>query len=317
MAAVCAATAETVLRRAVTHGSGAGGAVDVSKSLADRVVVVTGASSGVGLESARVFAEAGATVVMAVRDVAKGKAVAKAFGAQAEARCRVMALDLCSLQSVRDFAKELIATGLPIHVLMLNAGCFPLSRRITQDGFEETFQANYLGHYLLARLLEDKVAASAPSRIVIVSSYMHTMGKVHFPKSDARKGYLADEDESYSAAAAYAQAKLCEILMGKTLHDRLHSKNVAVFSVHPGGVATSIYPKWTAPITKLFMATPAQGASVQVHAALFPPLQSHGYEYFHPGSFGASPHAVKLARHASDDAVAKRLWDESERLVRL
>jgi len=205
-------------------------------SLRGRVVVVTGASSGVGEESARVLAKAGATVVLAVRDVGKGEACVKRFG-DVQGQCRVLRLDLASLASVRGFAKEFLALDLPLHVLMLNGGMFADKFALTEDGHETTFQVHVVAHHYLVKLLEDKLAASGPdSRVVWVSSAGHVLGRLAFPGAGRPKGFLQDSP-AWSASrgmAAYAQAKLAQLVIGRYTSRALLERGVSVFAIHPG-----------------------------------------------------------------------------------
>ncbi|KAI9003485.1 short-chain dehydrogenase/reductase SDR [Hyaloraphidium curvatum] len=242
--------------------------------LAGKLIVVTGANSGLGLESCKYFAANGATVVMAVRTPAKGEEAAKTIVSATgcdPARLVVMKLDLTSLESTRKFADELKALGKPIDVLMLNAGMMADKREVTADGFETTFQSNHLSHFLLANLLLP--AMSSDGRIVVLSSALHFNGKIELDN-------LNYEKPNTFGLRVYADTKLQNALFGKELARRLKQKpalaGIVAHSCHPGLVATNfgngtfgwLGAYFIRPLVWLVGRGPEQGAQCQIYLSV-------------------------------------------------
>jgi NAD(P)-dependent dehydrogenase (short-subunit alcohol dehydrogenase family) len=193
-----------------------------------RSVVVTGANSGIGFQAARVLAERGADVVLAVRDITRGEAAAGRIGRAV----RVRRLDLADLASVREFA-----AGAPerIDLLVNNAGVMALPERRTADGFELQFGTNHLGHFALTGLLLERLLRGAEPRVVTVSSGLHKRGRIDF---DDLQG-----ERSYDKWAAYGQSKLANLLFAYELQRRASAAGLPLRSVaaHPGLSATNLW----------------------------------------------------------------------------
>lgn len=218
--------------------------------------------------------------------------------------------DFSSQAQVRRLAEEFRARYDKLHVLVNNAGTVFTKRTLTADGVEATFAVNYLGPFLLTNLLLDVLKASAPARVILVSSNGHYGGTMDFNDLGFEHGY--------QIMRAYGRSKLAAVLFTRELAKRLKGAEVTVNAVHPGAVATSIWdraPAYTRPIfslaKRLVMISPAAGAETIVYLATSPEVEGKTGLYF-------EKNRPKFpSRLAQDDAVARRLWDESARLVRL
>ncbi len=274
--------------------------------MSGKVCIVTGANTGIGKETARGLAEVGATVVIAVRDVAKGEAARQEIlSGQPRANVSVMRLDLASLKSIAEFAKAFAATHARLDVLVNNAGVWTTSRQTTEDGFERTFGVNHLGTFALTEALLPILERSAPSRIVVLSSALHYRGNMAWDD-------LQFERRSFSGTTAYNQSKLANVLFTKALARRLEGKGVTVNAVHPGVVKTELardMPKILMAIGGLFMLTPAGGAKTSLYVATSAECASVTGAYFEK-----SRHK-KAAAAALDEAAQERLWKVTEALL--
>jgi len=308
-------------------------------SMAGKFVVVTGANSGLGLESTKRMYGAGAHVVMGCRSLARCNAAkdASLSGGSGGGSLEVMELDLASFASVRRFADDYKqAHGDKLHVLMLNAGgVFPLE--LTGDGIETTFQVNHVSHHLLTRLLLPALEASAPSRVVAVSSDAHA-----YSYSEGIRGApdleSINDMENTNTAFNYAQAKLANILFAQELARRLEAKsvgNVYVNAAHPGLVATRFAYNflhnrgWSEESSQraenvveavwirlgLFFDTEG-GSLTQLYLATSPEVEAKGIRgkfyipVAHEGVF--DPH---VAAHSANKTLAKALWTLSDELT--
>ena len=268
-----------------------------------RTVIVTGASSGLGLIVAREFASAGASVVLAVRDVAKGREVA----AQMPGRTEVRELDVSDLGSVRRFAGT--RNG-PIDVFVNNAGVMEVPFARTADGFESQFATNYLGPFVLTGLLLPHIT----DRVVSVSSQLHRMGKVHLDD-------LNSADRPYKASGAYNDSKLAVVLFSLELQRRLDAAGSPVRSIvaHPGIASTNLARHATSgKVThalRLLFNDPATGALSILYAAT---QDVPGNSYIGPrgpASMKGHPAPGKAAPAGRDTDTAGRLWAATETLL--
>lgn len=276
----------------------------------DKVVVVTGGNTGIGKEAARELSRMGAKVAIACRDQEKARAAAQEIEKETGNPVRTFALDLAEFASIRAFAAEVLAAFPRIDVLLLNAGLFLGDRRETREGFEATFGINHLGHFLLTDLLLDRLKESAPARIVVVSSHAHYRAKgLDFDDLSKQRGY--------SGWATYCESKLANLLFTRELAKRLEGTGVTVNALHPGFVATDFgrggdvkgfFGKLMA-FSQVFARTPKKGAESSVFLASSTSVEKVSGAYFF------DCREVKPSRAARDDAAARRLWDESERLV--
>jgi NAD(P)-dependent dehydrogenase (short-subunit alcohol dehydrogenase family) len=278
------------------------------KPLDQRVCIVTGANSGIGKETARGLAERGATVILAVRDAAKGEAArADIVGSAPDAKVEVRSLDLASAASIRAFAKAFEQKYARLDVLVDNAGVWTRARQTTKDGFEATFGVNHLGTFLLTRLLVPLLEKSAPSRVVVLSSALHYQGAIDWDD-------LMFERRSFNGTAAYNQSKLANVLFTKALARRLAGKGVTVNAVHPGVVSTELMremPDLVKKIAGLFLLSPAAGARTSLHVATSDECATTTGAYF------AKSRPKVAAKRARDEADQERLWEVSERLLGL
>ena len=272
-----------------------------------KTVLITGASAGIGKATATELAARGARVALLCRDPAKAEvARAEVRTRTPDAQVDVLELDLRSLGSVRECAAAVLERYPKIDVLLNNAGVFPPTLRTTADGFEEQIGVNHLGHFLLTRLLLDRLAASAPARVVHVSSMMHAGGKIDFQSFRA--------PTKYDAMGAYRQSKLANILFSNELARRAADRGVTSNALHPGGVATEIARDaalWMRVGMRLVGASPAKGARTSVYLASAPEVEGATGKYF-VACKEKSPDPAAL-----DPGLARALWDESAKLVGL
>ena len=292
-------------------------------SLAGRVAVVTGANSGLGFETATALAGAGARVVLACRDQAKGAdALDRLRRVRPDAEVELGELDLADLASVRKFATAFSEAYDGLDILVNNAGVMAIPRRETADGFEMQFGTNHLGHFALTGLLLDRLLAVPGARVVTVSSLMAKVGRVRFVDLDGSR--------HYGAWSAYGQSKLANQLFTLELDRRATRTGSELVSVaaHPGYAATnlqSVAPQMTGSglmerMTRwgnaLLAQSAADGALPSLFAATSPTVV--GGSFFGPDRlFGARGHptSAPFARAARDPGAARRLWAVSEQLT--
>ena len=285
--------------------------------------IVTGSSGGLGAETARALAERGARVTLTARDVAKGEGAAeKIRKSTGNPRVDVIALELMSLDSVRAFAKEFSARHKTLNVLINNAGVMacPLAR--TADGWESQFATNHLGHFLLTGLLTPLLVASAPSRVISVSSRGHRFSPVVFDDIHFQR-------RPYDKWSAYGQSKTANVLFAVELDRRLAARGVRANALHPGGIVTELGRHLSqddikelmsrAPGGKMEWKTPEQGAATSVWGATAPELEGKGGLYLDDCQIGSvrtsedDPSGYEA--FARDPAAARQLWTVSEEHV--
>lgn len=305
----------------------------LSVDLSGKTFIVTGGNSGIGLVTVEQLAKQGATVVLACRRPQEGERMRAAIAAKGvRGTIEVAALDLASLDSVRAFAANFLATHRELHGLVNNAGIMNTPASKTKDGFESQFGTNHLGHFLLTELLLDVLRASVPSRIVILSSCYHDVAM-------GRKGYIDFTDlhferRKYDGWEAYAQSKLANLLHTRQLAKRLAGTGVTVSSVHPGWVRTNLMratmPVWVQnyvlrPVLGLVgMIEPWEGAQTTLFALLSPDVPKNSGAYFSQRGIYRDKSAnrggwplVSPNPEAHDDSIAARLEAESWKLVGL
>ena len=285
-----------------------------------RVVVITGANSGLGYESALAFARKGAQVVIASRNTAKGDAArTRILQAVPQADLNVMALDLASLASIRAFADALTQRYDRLDILMNNAGIMAIPRSLTKDGFETQFGVNHLGHFAFTGLLLPLVRATANSRIVTTSSSAAWMGNIQFDDLQSQR--------KYGRWAAYGQSKLANMLFAFELQRRLAASGATTLSAsaQPGYAASNLQSTSAtisnSGLDRLFywisMGTAqsaAMGALPQLRAATAPDVK--GGEFYGPRFFMRGyPVRARAVKRAYDLDVASRLWQVSEELT--
>lgn len=279
-----------------------------------RTVLVTGANAGIGKETAVGLAAAGAEVVMTARDRAKGEAaLAEVRDRAGSDRVSVGDLDLASLASIRAFAAEFLATHDRLDVLVNNAGLITDRRTETADGFEQMFGVNHLGHFLLTDLLRERLVASAPARVVVVSSVAH-----RFAVGGLRFDDLQSE-RSFRTFPAYGRSKLANLLFTLELAERLRPHRVTVNAVHPGSVNshfggdgdTGALGALIGKVGRYVLRTPEAGARASILLATSDESRIAGAT----GAYFPKGRRRPASRRARDRAAARRLWETSERLV--
>uniref|UniRef100_A0A8C5R797 WW domain-containing oxidoreductase n=1 Tax=Leptobrachium leishanense TaxID=445787 RepID=A0A8C5R797_9ANUR len=212
--------------------------------LSGKVVIVTGANTGIGFETARSVALHGATVIMACRNLQKAnEAKRQILDEWHKAKVEVMILDLASFRSVENFADAFKSKNLPLHVLICNAAWMGGSWQLTEDNFEWTFQVNHLSHVYLVSLLQDDLRHSIPSRVVVVSSESHRFTDIKDSSGKLDLGLLSPSKKDYWAMLAYNRSKLCNVLFSQELNRRLSPHGVTSNSVHPGNMMYSSLPR--------------------------------------------------------------------------
>lgn len=269
-------------------------------------VLITGGNSGIGIVAATELARQGAEVVLACRDTAKTLDALDVINAQARIPAVNLPVELASLRSIRELAASFLQRYDRLDVLVNNAGLFPPKQRFTDDGFEMQFGVNHLAPFLLTNLLLDCLKASAPSRVVTVSSMMHKKGELDF---DAIRGY-----DKYNSQAAYCASKLCNVLFAMELAKRLEGTGVTSNVLHPGAVATDIVrdlPWVMRKIIGFMFIDPEKGAQTTIKLASDPALADVTGKYYDQCEL------AKYSSQADDEALRKRLWDLSAELVGL
>jgi NAD(P)-dependent dehydrogenase (short-subunit alcohol dehydrogenase family) len=277
-----------------------------------KVCIITGANSGIGKATAIGLAHMGATVVMVCRDQVRGEEAQKEIKEQSgNENIDLMLADLSSQASVRKLAKNILQHYQHIHVLINNAGLIYLTRQETTEGFEATLAVNYLAPFLLTNLLLDRLKASAPSRIVNVSSDSHQSGYIRMDDLELKKGYRI--------MRAYGQSKLVLVLFTYELARRLQGTGVTANCLHPGFVSTNFAQngvgKVGRSITKLIFSnlgiSPEEGAKTSIYLASSPEIEGVTGKYF------VKSIPVRSAPISYDETLQHQLWDETTKLVHL
>lgn len=282
--------------------------------MSGKTVIVTGGNSGIGLETAAELAGAGARVIITARDLKRGQAAVEQIKSRGiSGSVELSVFDLGSLASVREGAADLLGRTDRIDVLVNNAGLMLTERSETKDGFETTFGVNHLGPFLLTALLLDRIRASAPARIVNVSSTAH---------QSARSGLDFDDLQSkggYQGMSVYGRTKLANIYFTTELARRLAGTGVTANSLHPGTIRSGFggdgdasgFFGWGIKVARPFMAGPVKGAETSVYLASSPEVAGV------TGQFFTKSRPKTPSKAARDDDAAARLWDVSEQMVGL
>ena len=273
-----------------------------------KTCIVTGASSGIGKETAIALAAAGARVAVVCRTREKGERALAEIGRRAPgAAVSLFVADLGSLRAVRGLAAELTAALPRIDVLVNNAGLTLRERVVTAEGLETTFAVNHLAYFLLTRLLWPRLVASAPSRVVNVASDAHRLGTLRFDDLMGARGY--------DGWRAYAQSKLANIVFTYELARRLDGTGVTANCLHPGVVSTGFANAGPTVIRVLsrigrpFMRSPARGAETSIYLASSPAVAGVSGRYF------VDQRERRSSRRSYDPPAATRLWQVSEELT--
>jgi len=273
-----------------------------SGELSGRAFLITGANTGIGLATATGLAKRGGRVFVACRSAEKGRAAVAGISAgTGNDAVAFLPLDLADLASVRDCAQEFLARGEPLHVLINNAGVGG-ARGLTKDGFELTFGINHLGHFALTTALLDCLAASAPARVVTVSSDSHYQAKgIDFEA-------VRRPTASRTGLREYAVSKLANVLFSQELARRAQGRGITSYALHPGMVASDIWRRvpWPVrPLMQLRMLSTEQGAATSLYCATSPELAGVS------GRFYEDCHERAASAVATPD-LAGALWEHSQ-----
>jgi NAD(P)-dependent dehydrogenase (short-subunit alcohol dehydrogenase family) len=274
----------------------------------DKVCVVTGASAGIGKETALGLARLGARVAIVCRDRDRGAAAAAEIRAAGSPQVELFLADLSLQDDVRRLAGQLVERLARIDVLLHNAGVVMRERRLTRDGVETTLAVNHLAPFLLTQLLRPKI--EAPARIVVVASQVEARGRIDF-------GDLSFARTAYEPLAAYCQSKLANMLFTYELTRRLRDTDITANCLHPGVIATNLLcdymgrPRVMSKVHRLTHPGPKEGAQVSLKLATDPALSGVSGRYFRPDGEASS------SKQSYDPELARRLWDVSEQLTGL
>ncbi len=290
-------------------------------NLSDKVVVVTGANSGIGYYAAKEFARNGAQTILACRNPQKAqKAAQKIRGKIPHAAVQTLQLNLASLKSIHAFSDQICSQYDRLDILLNNAGIMMVPYGVTEDGFESQFGTNHLGHFALTGLLLEVLTQTPGARVVTVSSLGHRSGQLDF------ENLMLQKEQTYSPAQAYSNAKLANLIFAYELQRRLEARNLNASSMaaHPGFAATnlvnhlvpSIVVRILAPVFWWMVQSSAMGALPSLRAAVDPNVS--GGQYFGPGNPGEHrgyPIVVDSNSASHDRHIARQLWAISEELT--
>ncbi|CAJ0945946.1 unnamed protein product, partial [Mesorhabditis belari] len=290
--------------------------------LTGKTMLITGTTSGIGIETARSLALLGAHIVMANRNLVESEALKeKILKEKPDAKIDLLSCDLSSLQSVKAAADEYKQKQWPIHALVLNAGVFQPIQKTTLDGYDSSFGVNHLGHFYLIRELLPVVRQSAPARIVIVSSHSHNHTGISAtdPTEVKVKRLIQMGDTNEFGYRLYAYSKLCNVLTGFRLHRKENANNISVYVLHPGTmIGTNIsrgYGFWGKAmnvLSKPFTKDLSQGAATTVYCAASPEIANVSGKYWESCWDDEKQLQVNLAR---DEEFQDAFWDKSEELI--
>lgn len=267
-----------------------------------RVCIVTGANTGIGAVTARELARMGAHVLLACRSADRTLPVVESIRAETgNADVEHLPLDLASFASVRGAAEAFLERGLPLHVLINNAGLAG-KRGTTEDGFEVTFGVNHLGHFLLTMLLRDRMVESAPARVVTVAS------RAHYGAKGIDFEAVLRPTRTLAGFSEYGVSKLANVLFSAELARRLDGTRVSTYSLHPGVVASDIWrrvPSLVRPLMHRFMISTEDGARTSLHCAAEPSVADQ------TGLYWDECEPRTPSRLARDPELARTLWERS------
>lgn len=271
-------------------------------TLAGRIVLVTGANTGIGRSASIEFARRGARIFLACRSEERTQPVIDAIdAAHPDARPTWLPLDLGDFDAVRECARRFLEFDLPLHVLVNNAGQAG-ARKLTPSGFEPAFGVNHLGHFLLTRCLTDRLVQSSPARVVTVASRAHTR------VSGIDWTAVRRSPTSPLGALEYCASKLANVLFSAELGRRLQGTGVSTYSLHPGVIGSDFWrrlPGWLQPVLRACMISSEAGARTTIHCACNAPAAETSLYY-------SDARAVEPSRAARDPVLARELWERSE-----
>ena len=272
----------------------------------NKLAIVTGANSGMGMATVEALSDEGAKVIMLCRSEKRGKEALQKLSENKDRQIELMLCDLGDYASIRSFVSRVKEKYKKLDVLVNNAGFISLDRQVTKEGLERQFGINHIGHFLLTTELVDIMDRG--SRIVNVASGAHKTGKIHFDDINLTRGY--------NVIKGYSQSKLANVLFTRELARRLKDRGITVNCCHPGAVATNIgidrdtgFGKTITSLLKPFFQTPAEGARTAIFLATDESVKDITGEYFYRCRIANS------SRRSKDMELAKRLYEFSEQLV--
>lgn len=275
--------------------------------LDNKLAIVTGANSGMGMATVEALSDEGAKVIMLCRNEKRGMEAFKKLMEKKDRQIELMLCDLGDYSSIRSFASQVKEKYKRIDILVNNVGFISLDRQETKEGLERQFGINHIGHFLLTTELLDLMGEE--SRIVVVASGAHKAGKIHFDDINLKRGY--------NVVRAYSQSKLANVLFAKELSKRLKDRGITVNCCHPGAVATNMgvsretgFGKTITGLLKPFFQTPAEGARTAIFLATDESVKDISGEYFYRCKI------AKSSRRSNDPELAKKLYEFSEALVK-
>ncbi len=274
--------------------------------LDNKLAIVTGANSGMGMATVEALSDEGAKVIMLCRSEKRGQEALQKLMEKGKRDIELILCDLGDFSSIRAFADEVKSKYSKLDILVNNAGFISLDRQETKEGLERQFGINHVGHFLLTTELLGLMGDG--SRIVNVASGAHKTGKIHFEDINLTKGY--------NVIKAYSQSKLANVLFTRELAKRVADKGITVNCCHPGAVATNIgidrdtgFGKTVVGLLKPFFQTPAEGARTAIFLAMDDSVKDISGEYFYRCRIARS------SKRSKDMALAKKLYEFSEQLI--
>ncbi|XP_061777616.1 retinol dehydrogenase 12, like [Nerophis ophidion] len=281
-----------------------------AERLEGKTVLITGANTGIGKETAVDLAGRGAKIIMACRDMEKAQAATKeVIERSGNDNVVCMKLDLADSKSITEFAQAINQGEPKLNILINNAGVMVCPYGKTADGFEMQIGINHMGHVLLTYLLLDLIKRSAPARIVTVSSMAHSWGTIKLDDINSEK--------HYDKQKAYAQSKLANVLFTRSLAKRLQGTGVTAYSLHPGVVQTDLWRHLNGPqrfmmkLVSPFTKSSEKGAKTTIYCAVDPALENES------GGYYSDCAPANCSAEGKDDALAQKLWELSCQMLNI
>jgi NAD(P)-dependent dehydrogenase (short-subunit alcohol dehydrogenase family) len=279
-------------------------------------ILVTGATSGIGIETGRVLALAGAKVYLMGRSETKLQEVLENIKKELQQKSSSGSVegvlcDLNSLSSIKQFAEKFTKARSPLNILILNAGLFNYNYAQTVDGLEQVIGVNHIGHAYLTQLLIPTLTANVPSRIVVVSSGLHKGPPINYEALDRMSSKEKNAKKGWGMMSSYQQSKLANVLFARALASRYQDKQITAYSLHPGVIDTNLTAN--VPLAGVFKAfvrkkTVEQGAATTVYCALQPGLEKETGRYFDDST------VTDLADKWTDDDI-NTFWQWTEKVI--
>ncbi|MEI6124650.1 MAG: SDR family oxidoreductase [Bacteroidota bacterium] len=275
-------------------------------NIKDKICLITGATSGVGQQTALALCRQGAKVVFTYRNEQKANETLALIESKIGVKPEMYFCDFSSLDSIRKFSEKFKSQHTKLDVLINNSGICEMERKISTDGIEMNFAVNHLAPFLLTNLLLDIIMNNGSARVINVASGAHKNAKINFDDLEIKK--------SFSGFKAYGQSKLANILFTKSLAKSLENTNVSVYCLHPGFVSTGIFKnmgKFSIGLLRVFMISPEKGAQTSVFLATSDSIDAPSGSYFYQKK------VVNSSADSNDNIIADKLWIISSKYVDL